>query len=73
MEGCMPTGKLCYRFYCNRVGGAMSLKKVGQKTITEENQGRESLGRLFVRELVKATYWRIVLLLAGVILLVGAK
>jgi hypothetical protein len=42
-------------------------------TMAEKNGGQESLGRLFVRELVKATSWGAVFLLAVIILLVGAK
>jgi len=41
--------------------------------MAEQNEGRESLGRLSVRELVRATSWGTVFLLVAVIFLLGAK
>lgn len=42
-------------------------------TMAKENGGQESLGRLFVKELVRAISWGIVFLLVVVVFFIGAK
>jgi hypothetical protein len=47
--------------------------ELGGKATAERNSEKESLGRLFVRELVSATSWGIVFLLVVAIFAIGAK